>query len=108
MNPVIERNAMRDKGLKKAIIIGATIGAVLSLGTALSMDIVLSDTLQGTWWDAAAKDVTRMFGPTWGQNSFAVASVLVLVMAFLAGFGALLGAAGGFIMSFFFKSVLKL
>ena len=99
---------MRDKGLKKAVIIGATIGAVLSLGAALSMDIVLSDTLQGTWWDAAARDVTRMFGPAWGQNFFAVSFVLVLVMAFLAGFGALLGAAAALIMNIFFKSVLKL
>jgi hypothetical protein len=99
---------MRDKGLKKAVIIGATIGAVLSLGAALSMDIVLSDTLQGTWWDAAARDVTRMFGPAWGQNVFAVSFVLVLVMAFLAGFGALLGAAAALIMNIFFKSVLKL
>jgi hypothetical protein len=29
-------------------------------------------------------------------------------MMFLAGFGALLGAAGGLVMSLFFKSVLKL
>ena len=99
---------MRDKDLKKALIIGAAVGTVLSLGTALSMDIVLSGTLQGTWWDAAAKDVTRMFGPAWGQNVFAVSSLLILVMAFLAGFGALLGAAAGLIMNFFFKSVLKL
>ena len=99
---------MNDRGLKKAVKIGATIGAVVSLGTALSMDIVLSDTFQGTWWDAAARDVTRMFGPAWGHNFFAVASVLVLVLAFLAGFGALLGAAGGLIMNVFFKSVLKL
>jgi hypothetical protein len=99
---------MSDKGLKKAINIGATIGAVFSLGTALSMDIFLSGTLQGTWWDAAVKDVTRMFGPAWGQNFFAVGLVLVLVMAFLAGFGALLGAAGGLIMNKFFKTVLKL
>lgn len=103
-----ERNAMRDKALKKAVKIGATIGALVSLGTAVSMDIVLSDTFQGTWWDAAARDVTRMFGPAWGHNFFAVALLLVLVMVFLAGFGALLGAAGGFIMNIFFKSVLKL
>ncbi len=99
---------MHDKGLKKAVIIGATIGALVSLGAALSMDIVLSDTLQGTWWDAAARDVTRMFGPALGHNFFAVALVLVLVMGFLAGFGALLGAAGGLMMNIFFKSVLKL
>jgi hypothetical protein len=97
-----------NKGLKKAVIIGATIGALVSLGAALSMDIVLSDTFQGTWWDAAVRDVTKMFGPAWGQNSFVVGFLLALVMAFLAGFGALLGAAGGLMMNIFFKSVLKL
>ncbi len=99
---------MSDTGLKKAVIIGATIGALLTLGTALSMDIFLSGSLQGTWWDAAAKDVTKMFGPGCGQNVFAVALVLVLVMGFLAGFGAMLGAAAGLMMNRFFKVVLKL
>jgi hypothetical protein len=109
MTPGAERKIMPDnKGLKKAVIIGATIGALVSLGAALSMDVVLSDTFQGTWWDAAARDVTKMFGPAWGQNSFVVGFLLALVMAFLAGFGALLGAAGGLMMNIFFKSVLKL
>jgi len=97
-----------NKGLKKAVIIGATIGALVSLGAALSMDVVLSDTFQGTWWDAAVKDVTRMFGPAWGQNVFVVSFVLALVMGFLAGFGAVFGAAAGLIMNRFFKNVLKL
>ncbi len=99
---------MRDKSLKKAVIIGATIGALVALATALSMDLVLSGTFQGTWWDAAAIDVTKLFGPAWGKNVFAVSFVLILVMALLAGFGALLGAVGGLIMNIFFKSVLKL
>lgn len=99
---------MSDKGLKKAVIIGAALGALITLGTALSMDIFLSGSLQGTWWDAAAKDVTKMFGPACGKNVFAVALVLVLVMGFLAGFGALLGAAAGAMMNRFFKVMLKL
>ena len=99
---------MSDRGLKKAVIIGAAIGALITLGTALSMDLFLSGSLQGTWWDAAAKDVTKMFGPTCGQNVFAVAFVLFLVMGFLAGFGAMLGAAAGLMMNRFFKVVLKL
>ncbi len=98
---------MNDKGLKKAVIIGAVVGALITLGTALSMDMVFSDTFQGTWRDAAAKDVTRMFGPACGQNYFAVTLVLVVVMGFLAGFGALLGAASGVIMNRFFKFVIK-
>ncbi|MHB8843919.1 MAG: hypothetical protein ACYC7L_04150 [Nitrospirota bacterium] len=98
---------MSDKGLKKAVIIGAALGAVITLGTAISMDYVLSSSLQGTWRDAAVKDVTRMFGPTCGQNWFAVTAVLVVVMGFLAGFGAMLGAIAGTILNRFFKMLLK-
>ena len=98
---------MSDKGLKKAVIIGAAIGAVVTLGAAISMDYVLSSSLQGTWRDAAVKDVTRMFGTACGQSWFAVTLVLVVVMAFLAGFGAVLGAVAGTIMNRFFKLLLK-
>jgi hypothetical protein len=94
---------MSDRGLKKAVITGAVIGALMTLGTALSMDLFFSDTFQGTWRDAAVKDVTRMFGPSCGQNYFAVTLVLISVMAFLSGFGALLGAAAGVIMNRFLK-----
>jgi hypothetical protein len=106
--PSAKYTTMSDKGLKKAVIIGAAIGALVSLGAAFSMDLYLAGSIQGTWWDAAAKDVTRMFGPSCGRNPFAIAFVLVLVMGFLAGFGALLGAAGGLMLNRFFKSVLKI
>jgi len=96
-----------DKGLKKAVIIGAALGAVVTLGAAISMDYFLSNSLQGTWRDAAVKDVTKMFGPACGQNWFAVTLVLVTVMGFLAGFGALLGAIAGTIMNRFFRFILK-
>ena len=98
---------MSDSGLKKAIIIGAIAGACVTLGAALSMDYVLSSTIQGTWRDAAVKDVTRMFGPACGQNWFAVTLVLVFVMALLAGFGALLGVIGAVIINRFFRLILK-
>lgn len=98
---------MSDKGLRKAVLIGAVIGALVTLGIALSMDLFFADTLQGSWRDAAAKDVTRMFGPACGQNVFAVMLVLTVVMAFLAGFGAMMGAAAGLIMNRFFKMLLK-
>jgi hypothetical protein len=98
---------MSDKGLKKAVIIGAVLGAVITLGVAISMDYFLSSSLQGTWRDAAVKDVTKMFGPVCGQNWFAVTLVLVVVMGFLAAFGAMLGAITGAIMNRFFKLILK-
>jgi F0F1-type ATP synthase membrane subunit c/vacuolar-type H+-ATPase subunit K len=98
---------LSDKGLKKAVIFGAVLGAVVTLGAALAMDYVLSSSLQGTWRDAAVKDVTKMFGPACGQNWFAVTLVLVVVMGFLAGFGAVLGVIVGVIMNRFFKMLLK-
>jgi hypothetical protein len=98
---------MSDKGLKKAIIIGAAAGALITLGTALSMDLFFSDTFQGTWRDAATKDVTRMFGPDCGRSYFAVTLVLVIVMSFLAAFGAILGVVAGVIMNRFFRFLIK-
>jgi hypothetical protein len=98
---------MSDKGLRKAVLIGAIVGALVTLAIALSMDLFFADTLQGSWRDAAVKDVTRMFGPACGQNVFAVMLVLAVVMAFLAGFGAVMGAAAGLIMNRFFKMLLK-
>ncbi len=98
---------MSEGGLKKAVIIGAVFGALVSLGTALSMDLFFADTFQGTWRDAASKDVTKMFGPACGGNYYAVTLALVVVMGFLAAFGAFLGAAAGLIMNRFFKLLLK-
>ncbi|HEY6011596.1 MAG TPA: hypothetical protein VIX18_09005 [Nitrospirota bacterium] len=99
---------MADKGLKKAVIIGAVAGALFSLFIAFFLDSLMSGSVQGTWWDASARDVTRMFGPECGRNSFAVGLLLFVVMAFLAAFGAVFGAAGGVIMNRFFKFILKL
>ncbi len=96
-----------DKGLKKAVIIGAVTGALITLGAALAMDYVLSSSLQGTWRDAAAKDVSRMFGPSCGRNWFAVTIMLAAVMTFLAAFGAVLGIIGGVIINRFFRMLLK-
>jgi hypothetical protein len=98
---------MGDKGLKKAVIIGALLGALVTLGAAFAMDHFLADSLAGTWRDAAAKDVTKMFGPQCGRNWFAVTLVLTLVMAFLAAFGAVLGIIGAVIINRFFRLLLK-
>ena len=98
---------MNDQGLKKALIIGASIGAIITLGVALSMDYFLAGSLQGTWRDAATKDVTKMFGPACCSNWFAVTLVLVMVMVFLACFGAVLGIIGAVIINRFFKFILK-
>ncbi|HTG00612.1 MAG TPA: hypothetical protein VK654_08500 [Nitrospirota bacterium] len=97
-----------DKGLKKAVLIGAISGAVITLAIALSLDLFFADTMQGSWREAAAKDAVKMFGPVRGSNPCIAISLLVAVMGFLAAFGALLGAVAGLMMNRFFKLVLKL
>jgi hypothetical protein len=98
---------MSDQGFKRAVVFGAVAGALITLGSALAMDVVLSDALQGTWRDAAAKDVSRMFGPACGGNWFAVTLVLVAVLVFLAAFGAVLGIIAAAVMHRFFRALLK-
>jgi hypothetical protein len=98
---------MSDQGFKRAVVIGAVAGALITLGSALAMDVVLSDALQGTWRDAAAKDAARLFGPACGGNWYAVTLVLVAVLVFLAAFGAVLGIIAAAIMHRFFRALLK-
>lgn len=98
---------MRDNGLKKAVLAGAVFGALFSVGVAISLDYFLADSLQGTWRDAAAKDVGRIFGPGCGGNWFAVSIVLVLTMGFLAGIGAFFGVIAAMVLHRFFRMLLK-
>lgn len=86
---------MSNKGFKRAIIIGAVLGAIASLAIAVSIDYVFSDTLRNTWWDAAQKDAIKLFGPEWGRNSFIVGAMLGAVMLLLAGVGAVFGIIAG-------------
>lgn len=98
---------MSDQGLKKAVKIGALAGALVSLGAALSMDILFADALQGTWRDAAIQDITKLFGPAWGQSYTFVTLILVLVMGFISGIGALLGTIAAVFLHKFFNLILK-
>ncbi len=98
---------MDTGNLKKSMLVGAILGGLATLGIALSMDYFLGDALHGSWREAAARDVTKMFGPQCGRNSCAVMTLLILVMGFLSCFGALLGAMAAFIINRFFKVLLK-
>lgn len=98
---------MSNKGLKKAALVGAVLGALFSLGIAISLDYLLADSLQGTWRDAAAKDVAKIFGPGCGGNWLAVTIVLIITMGFLAGVGAFFGTIAAMILHRFFRLLLK-
>jgi len=88
-------------------MIGAVAGTLITLAAAVVMDVVLADALQGTWRDAAAKDVMRMFGPACGRSWLAVTLMLVAVLGFLGAFGAVLGIIAAVFLHRFFRALLK-
>lgn len=82
---------------KKFLAGGAIVGGILSLAITILMDTLFSDTLQGTWRDAIAKDLNTFFSLGVSSSSIVVNLAFLVVLAILAAFGAFMG----FIFSFF-------
>jgi hypothetical protein len=82
---------------KKFLLFGAIFGALVSVAISLLMDVLLADTLQGTWRDAIAKDVNTFFHAGVTSHSLVVYALFIVVLGILAAFGAFMG----FIFSFF-------
>ena len=86
---------MKDKKSKRGrtvMIIGASIGATLSLVTSLLMDVLFADSLQGTWREAIVNDMQNVFSITMAPDSVLVYLLFILVMVFLSLIGAAIGA----------------
>lgn len=82
---------------KRFLAAGAIVGGILSLAITILMDTLFSDTLQGTWRDAIAKDLNTFFSLGVSSTSFIVNIGFLVVLAILTAFGAFMG----FIFSFF-------
>jgi hypothetical protein len=76
---------------KRLVIGGAIVGAVLTLVFSLLMDVLYSDVLQGTWRDAIVHDLERFFSISLAPSSPAVYLLLVVILLFLSGIGAVIG-----------------
>lgn len=81
--------------MKKGFFIGAVCGGVLGVIICLSMDLVLGEALGGGWREAVAHDLGAIFGSTFDRNSFVVLFGVVVVIGFVAAFGALVGGVFG-------------
>lgn len=80
------------KRKKIVVLIGASIGALLSLVTSLLMDFLFADSLQGTWRDAIVSDLQRLTSHSYSPESVFIYLLFILVLAFLAAMGAGIGA----------------
>jgi len=82
---------------KRYLYSGAVIGGIISLTISLLMDTFYSDSFQGTWRDAIAKDLNTFLSLGVTSKSIIVYIGFVFVLALLTAFGAFMG----FIFSFF-------
>ena len=82
----------KPKRKRMVLIIGAAIGAILSLVTSLLMDILFADSLQGTWREAIVNDMQNIFSVTMDPDSVLVYLLFILLMLFLALIGGAIGA----------------
>lgn len=93
--------------MKRGFFIGAIFGAVLGVVISLSMDLVLGGALGGGWREAVAHDLGAVFGTRFDNNSFFVLLGVVVVVGFIAAFGALVGGIFGVMITRLFSFLTK-
>ena len=77
--------------MKRLVVLGAWLGAALSLCVTLLMDVLYADALKGTWRDAIAKDFGSLFGSPMTSNSPVVYVGFIVILALMAAVGAVFG-----------------
>ncbi len=78
--------------LKAVVIAGALAGALLGMGTALSMDLVYDASLGGSWQHGITSDLHRYFSYNVSETSLIVTFIFLAILTVLGAFGATMGA----------------
>jgi hypothetical protein len=71
------------------------------------MDVVLGGALGGGWREAVAHDLGAIFGRSFDNNSFVVLLGVIMVIGFVAAFGALVGGIFGVMVTRLFSFLIK-
>lgn len=87
-----EKRAADRRFGKKVILAGAIFGGILAVAIALMMDFLYADAMSGTWRDAIAQDLHRLFNASFAPDSFVVITAFLFILAFLAAVGAVMGS----------------
>ena len=80
--------------MKKAFYVGAIFGGVLGIVVALSMDILLGQSIGSGWSGAVAHDLNHLFKTNLSNHHFIVILGVLVVISFIGLFGSVIG--GGF------------
>jgi hypothetical protein len=77
--------------MKKIFYVGVIIGGIFGIVIALSMDLVLGNTLGGGWSDAVAHDLNRLFKTNLSSDNILVIIGVVLSISIIGLIGAFIG-----------------
>lgn len=77
--------------MKKAFYVGAIIGGLFGIIIALSMDLVLGETLGGGWRKAVANDLNKLFNSNLSENNIIVLIGVVISIGIIGLFGSIIG-----------------
>lgn len=91
-----------EKRLKRFLIVGSVIGAVMALTISLLMDALFADSLNGTWRDAIVSDLHNFFKMNVTVNSPIVFVAFGIILIVLSGVGAFMGMIFTFFIIRFF------
>ncbi len=93
--------------MKKAFYVGAIFGGVLGIVVALSMDILLGQSIGGGWSEAVAHDLNYLFKTNLSNHHFIVILGVLVVISFIGLFGSFIGGVFSVMAVRLFKMLTK-
>lgn len=77
--------------MKKAFYVGVIAGGLFGIIIALSMDLVLGETLGGGWRKAVANDLNKLFNSNLSENNIIVLIGVFISIGIIGLFGSIIG-----------------
>lgn len=93
--------------MKKAFYIGAVLGGILGVIVALSMDMLLGQSIGGGWSNAVAHDLNQLFKINLSEHHFVVIIGVILVISLIGLFGSFIGGVFFVMAARLFKMLSK-
>ena len=93
--------------MKKAFYAGAIFGGVLGIVVALSMDLLLGQSIGGGWSEAVAHDLNNLFKTNLSNHHFIVILGVLVVISFIGLFGSFIGGVFFVMAARLFKMLTK-
>jgi hypothetical protein len=93
--------------VKKAFYVGAVLGGILGVIVALSMDMLLGESIGGGWSNAVAHDLNQLFKSDLSNNHVIVIAGVIVVVGLIGLFGSFAGGVFFVMASRLFKMLTK-